>query len=185
MAAQLGVSRVPVREAMMALEREGLLVFDSRGAARVRDFTPEDFEEIFTLRLALEPMAARRACWKLQPSDVTALEENIGRMRDTLCLLEVTLLDVEFHDLVVQAARHSRLHASWANLRSQLRVWLARLHRHQGSLTETRGNSVSGHLEVLRALQSGDAESSAGLMHEHLVSWRERMPKTMWEGNVL
>lgn len=185
MAEQLGVSRVPVREAMMALEREGLLLFDSRGAARVRDFTPEDFEEIFTLRLALEPMAARRACKKLTPSDMASLEANISRMRETTCLLEVTMLDVEFHDLVVQAARHSRLHASWANLRSQLRVWLARLHRRQNSLIETRENSVCGHEEVLTVFRSGDAEAAATLMYQHLVSWRERVPTSMWGGNVL
>src|SRR5215470_5857225 len=85
MAEQLGVSRVPVREAMMALEREGLLQFDARGAARVREFTAEDYEEIFTMRLALEPMAARLACRRLQPADAAALTENIQRMRQTAC----------------------------------------------------------------------------------------------------
>ena len=61
LAQQLGVSRAPVREAMMQLEREGLLVFDKRGAARVNSFTEGDFEEIFSLRLTLETMAARLA----------------------------------------------------------------------------------------------------------------------------
>src|SRR5262245_56921139 len=54
LAQQLGVSRAPVREAMLQLEREGLLVFDKRGAALVKKFTDEDFEEIFSLRLTLE-----------------------------------------------------------------------------------------------------------------------------------
>src|SRR3954469_5815073 len=93
MAEQLGVSRVPVREAMMTLEREGLLEFDERGAARVRNFTAADFEEVFSMRIALEPMAARLACRRLQSGDVSALTENIKRMRKTSSLLEMTLLD--------------------------------------------------------------------------------------------
>ena len=49
LAQQLGVSRAPVREAMMQLEREGLLVFNKRGAALVKEFTTEDLDEIFSL----------------------------------------------------------------------------------------------------------------------------------------
>src|SRR5580692_1208877 len=55
LARELRVSRAPVREAMMQLEREGLLDFDQRGTARVKRLHAEDFEEIYTLRLALEP----------------------------------------------------------------------------------------------------------------------------------
>ena len=62
LAQQLGVSRAPVREAMMQLEREGLLTFDKRGAAFVKEFTADDLEEIYSLRLTLETMAARLAC---------------------------------------------------------------------------------------------------------------------------
>src|SRR4051812_6896316 len=60
-ARQLGVSRVPVREALFALEREGLVEFSATGRAYVKDLTPEDFEELFVLRLTLEPIAARLA----------------------------------------------------------------------------------------------------------------------------
>ena len=184
MAEQLGVSRVPVREAMMVLEREGLMVFDERGAARVREFTAADFEEIFSMRLALEPMGARLACRKFQPADVTALTENIRRMRQTTCLLEVTLLDVDFHDLVMQGARHSLLSACWGNLRSPLRVWLARLHRMEEGPRETRNITLRGHVKIVKVLRSGDEEAAAQEMRQHLVSWRARMPKSTWEGNV-
>ncbi|MSU36894.1 MAG: GntR family transcriptional regulator [Pedosphaera sp.] len=184
MAEQLGVSRVPVREAMMTLEREGLLEFDERGAARVRNFTATDFEEIFTMRLALEPMAARLACRRLQSVDVAALTDNIRRMRKTTSLLEVTLLDVDFHDLIMQSARHGLLSVCWGNLRSLLRVWLARLHRLEEGTKETKQLTMKGHVQIVKILQSGDSEAAAKAMRHHLVSWRERMPKTTWEGNV-
>ena len=185
MAKELGVSRVPVREAMMALEREGLLAFDPRGAARVREFAPEDFEEIFTMRLTLEPVAARKACQNLRPEDVTKMQATIEQMNKTTCLLEVTLLDVEFHDLVVQAGQNQLLYGSWVNLRSQLQLWMARLHRHQGNIKSTRASSVRDHLEIVRVLQSRDGEAASERMHQHLVSWRECMPQSSWEGNVV
>src|SRR5689334_10575926 len=50
LAAQLGVSRVPIREALVELGQEGLVDFDPRGRCRVRTFTEEDFEELFSMR---------------------------------------------------------------------------------------------------------------------------------------
>ncbi len=184
MAEQLGVSRVPVREAMMTLEREGLLEFDERGAAYVRNFTAADVEEIFTMRLALKPTAARLACRRLQSADVPELDENIRRMRKTSSLLEVTLLEVDFHDLIMQSARHSLLSVCWGNLRSLLRVWLARLHRLEEGPKETKQLTVKGHVQIVKILQLGDGEAAAEAIRHHLVSWRERMPKVTWEGNV-
>ena len=184
LAEQLGVSRVPVREAMMVLEREGLLEFDERGGARVRNFTAADFEEIFTMRLALEPMAARVACRRLESADVAAMTENIKRMSKTASLLEVTLLDVDFHELIMQSARHRLLSVCWGNLRSPLRVWLARLHRREQGPTETKKLTVQGHIRIVKILESGNEEAAAEEMRQHLVSWRERMPKATWEGDV-
>src|ERR1700750_1098906 len=60
-ARQLGVSRVPVREALFTLEREGLVEFSPTGRAYVKALVPHDFEEFFLLRLSPDPPAARLA----------------------------------------------------------------------------------------------------------------------------
>jgi len=173
LAQQLGVSRAPVREAMMQLEREGLLAFDKRGAARVKEFTAGDFEEIFSLRLAFETMAARLACRRLTAEDIADLEDNIARTRSAATLLEITLLDVEFHDRIVQAARHSRLVAAWANLRHQIEVWLARMQaRLEGSPQRTRDETVRNHQRLLLTLRSGRESVAEKALREHIEGWR-------------
>lgn len=178
LAQQLGVSRAPVREAMMQLEREGLLVFDKRGAALVKAFTDDDFEEVFSLRLALETMAARLACQNFSESDGARLEDNIDRTRSAIRLLEITLLDVEFHDLIMQAARHARLYACWANLRHQIEVWLARMHsRLEASTHKTREATVRHHQQILTSFRSGNEEKAAKAMREHIEGWRRQYPK--------
>ena len=73
----LKVSRVPVRESMFDLEREGLVEFSESGRAYVRTLRPEDFEELFVLRLALEPAAARLASPRLM-KDSLQIETNIS-----------------------------------------------------------------------------------------------------------
>ena len=60
-AAEIGVSRAPVREVLSALERVGLVVNIPRRGSFVIDFTPKDIEEIYTLRLLLEVDAIHRA----------------------------------------------------------------------------------------------------------------------------
>ena len=175
LAGQLGVSRAPVREAMMQLEREGLLVFDKRGAARVKTFTEEDFEEIISLRLELETMAARFACRKLSVPDGQAIADNIVRTRTAARLLELTLLDVEFHDLIVRAARHSRLATCWATLRHQLEFWLARMQsRLAAPVAKTRDATVRNHQALLAALRSGDESRAVKAVREHIEGWRRQ-----------
>ena len=177
LAVQLGVSRAPVREAMFQLEREGLLSFDRRGAARVREFSEEDFEEIFTLRLTLEPTAARLACRHFDAALFKALETNIFRTAAATDLLEVTLLDVAFHDTIMKAARHSRLYACWNTLRHQLEYWLSRMQRTAASSGQhTRDETADCHRKLLKVLRTGNEQKAEQAMREHIESWRRRLP---------
>jgi DNA-binding GntR family transcriptional regulator len=174
LAVQLGVSRAPVREAMFQLEREGLLQFDEGGAALVRKLTRLDMEEIFALRSALEVMAARLACKRLDEKTIAALKENIRRTDADQPLLDLTLLDVEFHDLMIDAAGNSRLQAAWRNLRPQLQLWLARLHgRHEAATRQTRTITARAHRDLLKDLLSGDPDRAETLIKKHLDGWRK------------
>jgi len=176
LAEQLGVSRAPVREAMFQLEREGLLVFDRRGAARVREFSEEDFEEIFTLRLTLEPAGAGLACRFFSAALAKSLEDNIARTAAAADHLEVTLLDVAFHDTIMAAAGNSRLYACWNTLRHQLEYWLSRMQRNAASSGRfTREETAESHRGLVEILGSGDAQKAGQAMRGHIESWRHQL----------
>ncbi len=173
LAVQLGVSRAPVREAMFQLEREGLLAFDSQGAAIVRQLTSVDMEEIYTLRIALEVMAVRLACQRLTALHWEALRANIRQTEAEKSLLNLTLLDMAFHDILVEAAGNSRLQAAWQNLRPQLELWLARLHiRHQTTTKQTRAETARAHRGLLEELALKDPDRAEHRMKQHLDGWR-------------
>ena len=78
--------------------------------------------------------------------------------------------------VIVQAARHSRLSACWANLRHQIEVWLARMHRGRKPFTrQTRAETVLNHQRLLKALSSGSEEKVAQMMRVHIEGWRRHL----------
>ena len=177
LAAQLGVSRVPIREALIALEQEGLVAFDGRGRSRVRPFTEEDFEELFLMRCTLEVMAARLAAKRMTKDDVKELEAMIDQQAATEDLTELSLQDVAFHDRIIQATRHRPLAVCWKTIQSQIEVWLARAHRTQAAVhLSSIELTVPGHRRLLIALYSGSEREAEEAMRIEMATWREWLP---------
>jgi DNA-binding GntR family transcriptional regulator len=175
-AKRLGVSRVPVREALFALEREGLVEFSPTGRAFVKALTPQDFEELFVLRLALEPLASRLAVPALK-TNLSQLEKNLSATHRARTVHEVTRLDLEFHQLILEASGNARLMKLWRSLRGELELWLGRLHRsHQLQTQETLNETVHAHQSIVEAFRSQSPATCERLMREHILGWREWLP---------
>lgn len=170
--AQLGVSRVPVREALRHLEREGLISFDRRGTARVCTFGPADIRELGLMRLALEPMAARLASKRLTSLNVQALKANLEELRTAKSLTDVTRLDVEFHRLVVEASGNQRLLVAWERLAAQFKVVMGQFHRVVEARTRaTRETTLQSHLLLFQTLKTGSPKANQQLAQGHATGW--------------
>ena len=175
-ARELGVSRVPVREALFALERDGLVEFSETGRAFVKDLSPRDFEELYVLRLALEPVAARLAAPALR-KDASALEKNIEATSKASSLIKVTHLDLDFHGIILEASGNARLLKLWWSLRNELELWLGRLHRSKQIQTRgTREETVSTHRDLLNCFRMEAPAACERKMREHVLGWREWLP---------
>ncbi|MEU6711439.1 GntR family transcriptional regulator [Nonomuraea sp. NPDC046802] len=164
---RFGVSRTPVRESLLRLADANLVRIERNRGVWIVGSTPDDVQEIFTLRLLLEPPATRRAATLMTPADVAALMETLDQMRrhrddpD-----EFFAADRRFHDLILRAAKNSRLSNYVASLRDIISL--------QGTRTvpaaRTADQIVVEHTAVAEALAAGDGGAAADRMRSHLLS---------------
>ncbi len=112
LARQLGVSRIPLREGLARLQAEGLVRSVPNSATFVEDFAPEDVLEMYSMRLLLEPFAARLAAAKSKPSLVRELEGLCEQMTARVkkgAIRELNEADYKFHLAIVRGSGHKRL----------------------------------------------------------------------------
>lgn len=109
LAAQLDVSRTPVREALQRLAGDGLVLSHRRGWI-VREHTATEIMEIYECRMALEGYAARLAAERAQPEDVERLAAILGKGRDDAVVRDwMAPVNEEFHTAVIEAADNQML----------------------------------------------------------------------------
>jgi DNA-binding GntR family transcriptional regulator len=179
LAKQFGSSRAPVREALIELEREGLVQFEATGRTKVRTLSEQDFEEIRDARIALETMAARQACARWTPKDTAFLETNIAQQDKASTLAELSRLDIDLHEYVMRLGGNKRLLMLWQSIRWQFEMCLASTHRLQQKLSfKPRQITVGAHRRLLAALTSGDPDAAAEKMGLHIASSMEWAPST-------
>ena len=174
----LGVSRAPIREALVELELRGLVVFDRTGHTRIPTLTPRDIEEIHAVRLMIDPVAAGLAAEQGKPKDFAALEANIAATKSAKTLADVSRLDAEFHDRIVRATGNRRLLLCWNSLRDQFALWLTQMQLRQEAVTHrVRQDTVDSHRRLLEVIRSGNAKKATDEGSRHVASWIKLMPR--------
>lgn len=176
LAGRLEVSRGPVREALLQLEREGLVQIRWHRGAHVTMLSAEDATELFGLRDALERLAVSRVVERATEEDLAALDALVDRMDRADSDHDLLHLDMAFHDAVYAAAGHRRLGEAWWAIRSQIHLFL--LNRVAVS-DDYRDHVPAEHRALVAALRARDAERAAVLFAEHLhVAYRRLLEHT-------
>jgi DNA-binding GntR family transcriptional regulator len=169
LASILGVSRGPVREALSRLEREGLVLIRRNRGATVARLSDADLEEVYTLRVALEELAARWAVRNATEDDFAAMQVVLDELSEAVARgmyeQEYATLDLKFHDCIYRAAHHKRLLRCWTELRPQIYVFL--LTRNVAS-PDFPNTAIKRHRPIMRALQRGDAERAVAFTRRHV-----------------
>ena len=141
LALQMGVSRGPIREALMRLDREGLVTIERHKGARVASWNDTDIQEIYSMRSALEVLAIEWACKNATSADIKAMEEILdayNKLTDKQRTpREVSRLDLEFHTALFASAHHDRLFKTWEVLRSQIHAFLVYTWSQDGKINKT------------------------------------------------
>ena len=169
LAAMLQVSRGPIRDAFGALERDGLVVLSRHHGATVVELSREDLEEVYSLRIVLETLAARYAVKRAQDADLDLLTEALATFTDQLAghptEQDAANLDVQFHDAFYRAAHHDRLYLAWSGIRLQVYRFL--LTRNLAN-PDWRDNMARGHTEIVDVLRTRDEEATVAVVVQHI-----------------
>lgn len=169
-----GVSRTPVREALRRLEAEGLLRFVPHQGAFVTAWSVQDAEDIFELRAMLEGYGARLAAGKATNSDVSELrllaeaQCNEASERSPGYLERIADLNSRFHRRLLQVAASARLEATLVTISSAPLV----LQTFRDYDDDDLNRSAHHHLEIVEAIEAGDAAWAESVMHSHVMAAR-------------
>ncbi|MGI9423551.1 MAG: GntR family transcriptional regulator [Hyphomicrobiaceae bacterium] len=167
LAEQLGISRTPIREAVIRLCEEGLVEVKRRRGIRVLPISVEDMREIYDLLTLLEADCARRLTEaRLSKSQILLLENSVDEMETALSLEsldEWAKADDRFHRLHLDFLANRRLARMIGQLLDQAhRVRMFTLHLRRKPTKSTRD-----HRAMVRALQKGDPDNASRLYTEH------------------
>ncbi len=172
LAEALGVSRTPVREALIELASRGMVRFERNRGVRILQNSIHDIEEVFDLRLLLEVPAVRRAVERVDRRELRALEaEYNGMVRAAAAGDEQALWlhDRGFHHRLLSLSGNRRLADYVDSLRDMVLL--------RGATTAGRSRSLEAialeHRAILEAVRAGDAEGAAAAMERHLRTTAE------------
>lgn len=168
----LNMSRTPVRDALLMLEGEGLLLRQGSRGLQVRQMRVEDYMDALQVRLLLEPTVARMAAGKVPLATIATLRTQIDEVRalppdQPVDRALVRDIDEGLHGAICEAVENRQLSAIIRTMRRQTQIFDLR------SMPERLADTCGEHLAILDAVEVGDGEAAAAAMAAHLGRVRD------------
>ena len=175
MAADLGISRTPLKEALLKLQAEGLVELVPRRGVRVIPLTANDIVEIYSVLEALEDLAVKLLGERDDAErDIAALQADVVAMQAALRIDDLdawAAADERFHTQLLSASGNSRLgRAAGVLLAQSQRFRMFTLRLRPKPVKSTRN-----HVDLVKALKDGDIKRARRVHAEQKASWREAM----------
>lgn len=173
-AEQMHTSRGPVRDALLLLERDGLVAKLPNRGTRVLDFSERTLREAASLREALEEFAVTLLVPRLTSEEMSRLEALVRRMEAAArrrAAREFNDADFQFHEAIFETCGHRTLHDVWKRMHRRIRAFQA------------SSNSVSGDLEavarchraILRALATRKLSNARVALRNHFARLQDEL----------
>lgn len=167
LAAKLGVSRTPIREAIRMLEQEGLAVTIPRKGAEVARMTEKDMEDVLEIREALDELAAKIACTRMTEDQLKQLEtikETFVESTRSHDVKRIAEADVSFHDVIYEATGNPKLVSMLNNLREQIYRYRVEYLKEEKNYPTLIGE----HEAIVEALYARNQNEVVRAMHTHI-----------------
>ncbi len=163
-AKQLGISRIPVREGLQLLARDGWIDLRPRQGAFVHQPGVREVDDVFTVRTLLEVESTRLAAGKATADSISALREIQQTGSDALASgdeRELVMLNSQFHALITRIGENQVLAELIARLDKRIRWFFAPVVKSRGS------SSWKEHLHIVEAIAAGDPDRASEAMRTH------------------
>lgn len=190
LAERFGVSHTPIREALITLAGVGIIDLSPNRGALVRRVTQRDVREILQVRRVLECEAVRSACGRIELSVLASLAADLERLtrrshdNPAAFVREARRTDSALHDLVAMSCGNAFLAHELERLRTLFRAFRDVSYAQHAARHDVRRLSEEAreHLEIVVALQAGDAREAARCMSRHIRAggryWGRGLPQS-------
>jgi len=164
LAADLNVSRTPVREALHKLAAEGFVAYEPHRGARLLDPAPAMIREVFQIREGLEAIAAREAATRIGEAALKALRAHFNTLRPRVRAGDLSDIGDGIHDAMFEACGNARLVQLIGVLRGQIR-WLQSV---AVGIPTRKARAFREHLAILSALEDRDPQAAEDATRSHI-----------------
>ena len=186
-AQKLGVSLTPVRHALQQLSTEGLIEIHPRSGTYVTNVSPQDIEETFELRCALECLAGERAISRIDPQQVERLRQLVKALAKPIdgeaALIEHERANSELHQILIDASGSRRLAELYESLNAHIKI--ARIHS-----SETNGarpvdwqsrlaEEQREHEAIVSAVEAKDAQALTTALRKHIYRAKDSLVNSL------